>query len=153
MTAAKHVVTLAAVVVIAILALSGAFYFVFMPASFPNGSVSSVTSTTVSLSVASGPNPENVPDYFSPQNFTVTEGQRVTLVFDNTDDTPHELAIPALNVTTGIVQSGQIVRIVFIPNKIGTFGFGQPGAMCKVVNQGAVCNPLAVNGNVTVLAP
>jgi uncharacterized cupredoxin-like copper-binding protein len=148
-TAVKHLVMLAGIAVVAILAVSGALYF-----SAPARSASSsVTWTTVSLSLASGPDSENVFDDFSPQNFTVTEGQHITLVFRNTDDTPHELAIPALNLATGVVPGGQVVRIVFVPDRVGTFGFGQPSGMCDLnVPKGTVCTDL-MNGNVTVLAP
>jgi hypothetical protein len=57
----------------------------------------------VNISVTSGTQQGGVPE-FSPQNFTVAEEQHVTLVIDNTDTCPHELVIPALNVTTGILQ-------------------------------------------------
>jgi heme/copper-type cytochrome/quinol oxidase subunit 2 len=63
---------------------------------------------------------------FRPQNFTVTEGEHVTIVLYNNGDVPHQLAIPQFNVTTGIVQAGQTVRVVFVPNKAGTFAYDEP---------------------------
>ena len=54
----------------------------------------------------------------------------MTIVFDNTDDGPHELQIPALDVSTGIVQGGQTARVVFTPEKVGTFAYDQPQGAC-----------------------
>jgi uncharacterized cupredoxin-like copper-binding protein len=77
-----------------------------------------------------------------PQNFTLTEGMAVVLVFVNNDDSSHELTIPALDVTTGIVQASTTIRLLFTPNETGTFQFGQPGE-----------RGLDVLGYVTVVAP
>jgi plastocyanin len=82
------------------------------------------------------------PVVFLPQNFTVTEGKPVVLVFVNNDDSSHELTIPALNITTGIVQASTTLRMIFTPSETGTFQFGQPGG-----------RGLDVLGNMTVLPP
>jgi uncharacterized cupredoxin-like copper-binding protein len=62
----------------------------------------------------------------SPQNFTVMEGQKVTLVINNMDNSPHFLYISALGVNTEIIQSGQTATVSFVPNKVGVFPLWQP---------------------------
>jgi hypothetical protein len=121
------------------------YYFNTMPGGPENPVKVKIVAT---LATQDGPG-----SVFLPQNFTVTEGQHVSLLFVNQDDSPHEFAIPALNVITGIVNGGQTAKVDFVPDKVGTFAFGQPSGMCTLVNQGAVCNGLAMMGNVTVLAP
>jgi len=86
---------------------------------------------------------------FLPLNFTVTEGQHVSLTFVNQDDSPHELVIPGLSVTTGIVNAGGTARVTFIPDQVGRFVFGQPTSDGLLSGPG----PLSMNGTVTVLAP
>jgi len=143
-----------AVVIVVILALSGGYYI-----STDSGA-SGANSVIVNIEVTAGLYGENAsqfPDEFLPQNFTVTEGQHVTIVFDNTDDGPHELVIPQFGVTTGIVQGGQTVRVSFVPNQVGTFGFDQPQGVCDYGNlsaqQGGCTGVQETNGNMTVLAP
>jgi hypothetical protein len=97
--------------------------------------------TTVSISAIST-SQNGPPVVFLPQNFTVIEGKTVELVFVNRDTSPHELTIPALNVTTGIVQASTIVRLLFIPNEVGTFQIGEPNG-----------RGLTVLGYATVVAP
>src|ERR1700758_3373116 len=94
-----------AVVVVVVLAASGGYYFTSV------GSGSSADSTTVTIIGSTpglyGQNATKNPDAFIPNNFTVTQGQHVTLVFENEDDGPHELVIPGYGLSTGIVQGGQ----------------------------------------------
>jgi hypothetical protein len=98
--------------------------------------------------VATLETPDGPGSVFLPMNFTVTEGQHVMLMFVNQDISPHEFAIPALNVSTSVVDGGQTAKVSFIANKVGAFDFGQPSS-CVLFRP---C-PLAENGIVTVLAP
>jgi heme/copper-type cytochrome/quinol oxidase subunit 2 len=134
------------VVVVAVLAVSAGYYVT----TLSGGSSSAVT---VNILVTSGTPQNGAPDEFVPQNFTVTEGQHVTIVFDNTDDGPHAYEIPALGVSTGIVQGGQTVRVSFVPTKSGTFSSDQPpGACVSAANPTASCTGAQLtNGFVTVL--
>lgn len=79
---------------------------------------------------------------FSPSNFTITEGEHVAIEFDNTDSSPHEFEIPTFGLSTGIVSGGQTATMNLVPEKVGTFAYGQPDA-----------HGLITLGNVTVLAP
>lgn len=129
---AKRVVILAAAAIVLILAVTGTYYFVLPPGA----------SATVTI-VATG-DEANVA--FAPANFTVQEGQKVTLVFVNHGSAPHELEIPTLSVNTGIVNGGATTRVSFTPNKVGTFTFEQA---CGTFPE-PYCN---VAGHVTVLSP
>jgi plastocyanin len=137
-----------AVVIVAILAVSAGYYI-------NSQSQNAANSETIQMEVTSGTPQNGAPDAFLPASFTVTEGDHVTIVFDNTDDGPHEFAIPAFGVNTGVVQGGSTARVVFVPNKLGTFGYDQPAGTCEDAQDPAVsCTGAQLtNGNVTVIAP
>jgi nitrous oxide reductase len=131
-----------AVVIVAILAVSGAYYFTNVLGG------STTNSVTVNIEVTAGLGGANsAADAFSPRNFTVTQGEHVTIVFDNTDDGAHELAIPQFGVNTGVIQGGSTTRINFVPNQAGTFPYYEPPGVC-----GACTGVQETSGNMTVLA-
>src|SRR5580658_158665 len=119
-----------AIVIIAILAVSAAYYI--------NSVGSGSTGVTINMEVTDGTPQNGGPDEILPQNFTVTEGAHVTVVFENTDDGPHELVIPGLGFTTQVVQGGQTVRVALNPDKVGTFGYYQPAGSCVSQSDPAV---------------
>lgn len=129
-----------AVVVIVVLAGSSFYYINTVSASSKN-------SVTVDIMVTDGTPQNGAPDEFFPHFFTVTEGQHVTIVFDNTDDDPHELAIPAFNVNTGVVPSGITTRVSFVPDQTGVFPYYEPAGLC-----GNCTGAQETWGNMTVLA-
>jgi len=89
-------------------------------------------------------------DYYLPANFTVKEGQVVTLFVFNTDDNTHGLAIPAFGVDTGIVKHGITAQVSFTANKVGTFPFNEPPGYCTGGN-GNICNSAQdLKGTMTV---
>ena len=137
-----------AVVIVVLLAVSAGYYINSI-------GVNAANSVTIDMEVTSGTPQNGGPDHFLPANFTVTEGEHVTIVFDNTDDGPHEFQIPALGVDTGIVQGGQTTRVTFVPDKVGTFAYDQPPYACvSQINPASSCTGAQeTNGNVTVLAP
>ena len=131
---ARRVVILAAAAIIVIILVTGTYYLVL-----PSGG-----STTVTI-VATGGQGRVA---FAPANFTVKEGQQVTLVFLNHGSDSHELQIPVLGVDTGTVQPGATARVVFVPSKVGVFSFGEPptAGPIEIVRENGM-------GNVTVLSP
>jgi hypothetical protein len=144
-----------AVVIVVILAASGTYYFTTV-----NGSNCADCVTVNMLGSTPGLYGQNAtlhPDAFYPLNFTVKQGQHVTIAFDNTDDGPHELVIPAYNVNTGIVQGGQTVRVSFVADKAGVFPFFQPDGVCNAggisPQQGGCTGNQITHGNMTVIAP
>ena len=136
-------------IAVALLLLVSAGYYI--------SSVSGNQGVTIDMEVTSGTPQNGAADKFLPANFNVTEGERVTIVFDNTDDGPHELQIPALGVSTGIVQGGQAFRVVFVPEQVGTFAYDQPIGVCDYGGlsyaQGGCTGQQETNGTVTVLPP
>jgi hypothetical protein len=135
-----------AVVLVVVLAGSAGYYI-------NSQSGSTANTETIDMRVTSGTPQNGAPDAFLPANFTVTQGAHVTLVFDNTDDGPHEFEVPALGVTTGIVMGGQTVRVNFVPTQVGTFPSDQPpGACVSAQNPVASCTGAQfTNGFVTVV--
>lgn len=103
---------------------------------------------TVVIQVTNGTTQNGAADAFSPRNFTVVEGQRVTLVFENNDDNAHELVIPLLGVDTNIVQGGSSTRVVFVPNQTGMFEYFEPQGVC-----GSCTGVQETSGNMTVTTP
>jgi plastocyanin len=130
---ARRVVILAAAAIVLIFVVTSTYYFVL-----PHGD-----SATVTI-VAMGGEGNSA---FAPANFTVKEGQNVTLVFVNRGSAPHELQIPALGVSTRWIDAGATTRVSFIPNKVGMFAFDQP------VSAGPVPQVQGINGHLTVLPP
>ena len=130
-----------AIFVVAVLALSAAYYVSIASSSSKN-------STTVVIQVTSGTPQNGAADAFSPRNFTVVEGQHVTLVFENNDDNPHELVIPLFGVDTNIVQGGRSTRVVFQPERTGVFEYFEPAGVC-----GSCTGVQDTSGNMTVNAP
>ncbi len=90
-------------------------------------------------------------DYYSPANFTVREGQTVTLAVLNTDDNTHGLVIRAFGVDTGKIPPGDTYRVTFVANETGTFEFFEPPGYCTG-GVGNICNSIQhMTGNMTVL--
>jgi hypothetical protein len=90
-----------------------------------------------------------------PWNFTVREGQRVTLVFVNRGSAPHELAISQLGVNTGAVNAGATETISFVPSMVGTFIVMQPCGTAAELAGLPGCNIMGygnIEGYVTVLS-
>lgn len=127
-----------AVVVVAVIVVSGGYYVTTMSAR------SATIYITISPINGTGPGA-----FFLPNNFTVSEGEHVTLVVLNADHYPHELAIPQFGVNTGLIQSGDIVKQSFVPNESGTFVYDQPPGVCTEAAN--ACNSAQrTTGNMTV---
>lgn len=60
---------------------------------------------------------------FTPNEIIVTTSENVTLIFINEGVLSHNLAIPALDIQTDTVQSGDTVTMTFAAPKTGTFQF------------------------------
>ncbi len=119
-------------------ALSGAaasFYYLDVARSpAPSGAV------TVTIVAAHGS--------FTPAEFSVREGQRVTIVLVNDDSASHELVVPEFEASTGFVQAGSSGRTAFVTDRAGTFGFGEPSPF------GYLSSPQpGAMGTMTVLPP
>jgi len=126
------------VVIIAVLMAGSAFYLY--------SSSQSTNSIEVGIEIVG-----DGTDYYVPANFTVRQGQIVTLAVFNTDDNTHGLAIPAFNVDTGIIKHGITARVTFTANEVGTFPLNEPAGYCTGGN-GNVCNSAQdLKGSLTVI--
>jgi len=125
-------------VIVGVVVVAGALYA-------RSASSSSGGSVEVDIEIVGGLGASTT-DTYQPDNFTVSQGQTVVLVVQNTDDNPHGLAIPAFNVDTGAIKSGGTVRVTFVADKAGTFTFSEPAGYC-----GANCNSAQkMTGTMTV---
>jgi hypothetical protein len=131
---AKRVVILAAAAIVVILVVTGTYYFVL-----PHG-----PSTTVTIIFTGGPQEASL--VFAPANFTVKEGQNVSLVVVNRSSASLQLQIPVLRVLTSVLRPGATTTVSFIPNTVGTFEVMLP---CGTTPE--TCD--AMSGYVTVLSP
>lgn len=136
-----------AVVIVVVLAASSVYY----ASSSSGGNSASI----IKMQATAGTPQNGAPDLILPISITVTEGQHYIVVFENTDDGPHEEVIPALGFSTNIVQGGQTVRVAFTPDKAGTYEYFQPqGACVSVANPSVSCTGAQdMNGTLTVLPP
>ena len=135
---------LIAVIVVAVVA-SGEYY-----AQTVSSSDSSENSQTVNIQILGGVGAGTI-DSYSPNIFTVKEGQHVTLAVLNTDDNTHGLVIRAFGVDTGLIRPGDTDRVSFVANQTGTFEFFEPPGYCTG-GVGNVCNSVQhMTGNMTVV--
>ena len=96
--------------------------------------------TTVNIQILGGVTPGSI-DIYSPDNFTVTQGDHVSLAILNTDDNTHGFTMKAFGVDTGIILPGQTARVSFVANQTGVFEFLEPPGYCTG-GVGHVCNSI-----------
>lgn len=134
---------LLAVVVIVVALAGGAGSLYYAEVAHASGTPASVT-----VRIVAGHGSPGYSVSYSPAEFTVREGERVDVVLVNDDSVPHELVIPEFQVATGYVQAGATARMAFVPDKVGTFTFGEPSPF------GYLSHPEdGIVGKVTVLPP
>lgn len=137
---------LVGLVVVAVVA-SGYYY-----TSNVGSSKGSSNSTTIDMQIVGGVGAGTV-DTYVPDNFTVTEGQNVTLAITNTDDNTHGLVLSMFGVNTGLILPGDTKRVWFLANETGTFEFSEPPSYCQG-GYGGVCNSVQhMWGFVTIVPP
>ena len=130
--------------VVLVAAVAGGFYL-----SQAANSANTPGSTTIDIQILGGVGKGTV-DTYSPDNFTVRQGEDVTLAVLNTDDNTHGLVITAFGVNTGIILPGDTARVSFVANQTGTFTYFEPPGYCTG-GVGKVCNSLQhMIGNMTV---
>jgi uncharacterized cupredoxin-like copper-binding protein len=135
-----HVVVLTVTVIVAVLLVTASYYYLVVSAP--------ANSVTVTITANDGPQGDTVG--FLPANFTVKEGQHVTLALVNGGSAPHELRIGVFGADTGIVNAGATKKVSFIPNKVGTFIAAEPCGAGPPPPRPLGCN---TEGYVTVLSP
>jgi heme/copper-type cytochrome/quinol oxidase subunit 2 len=136
-----------AFVVVLVVAFAGSAYYYSESFVTTNPSAKSLT---VDIQIVGGVG-ANTTDTYDPDNFTVIQGYSVTLVVLNTDDNTHGLVIPEFHVDTGIIPSGNTVKVSFTPNVTGTFQFYEPPGYCTG-GVGNACNSVQkMSGTMTVI--
>lgn len=113
---ARSILLIAVLVVAAVAA--GEYY----SGTFGNG-------TTVNMQILGGVGPGTV-DIYSPDNFTVTKGEQVSLAILNTDDNTHGFVLSQFKVDTGLILPGHTARVSFVANQTGMFEFLEPPSYC-----------------------
>jgi heme/copper-type cytochrome/quinol oxidase subunit 2 len=142
--------SLALVAVLIVAVVAGGAYF--SGAFGPSKSQSQSSSQTVDVTIIGGVGVGTV-DTFVPDNFTVTKGQNVTLVVQNTDDNTHGVEIPQFGVNSGLILPGDTVRLSFLANQTGVFRYQEPPGDCKG-GFGGVCNSVQhMWGFITIVGP
>jgi len=58
---------------------------------------------------------------FDPGTVTVHKGDHIVMMVTNTDELPHGIAIPDLNLDTGALRNGQTAKLEFDATTTGTF--------------------------------
>ena len=107
-------------------------------------------SKTVNIEILGGTGPGTV-DIYSPDNFTVTNGQQVTLAILNTDDNTHGFVMRAFGVDTGVILPGHTTRVSFNANQTGMFEFLEPPGYCGQL--GKPCNSVQHMWGYMTVAP
>jgi heme/copper-type cytochrome/quinol oxidase subunit 2 len=139
---------LALIAVIVVAAVAGGIYL----SGSLGPSKSHSDSQTVDITIIGGVGVGTV-DTFVPDNFTLTQGNTVTLVVQNTDDNTHGLEITQFGVNSGLILPGDTVRLSFLANQTGIFRYQEPPGDCKG-GFGGVCNSVQhMWGFITIVSP
>jgi nitrous oxide reductase len=134
------------VAVLLVAVVAGAYY---AESATSKAASSSAKSVTIDIEIEGGVG-AGTTDRYIPANFTVTEGEYVTLAILNTDDNTHGLVIKAFGVDTGLIDPGDTTRVSFLANETGTFTYYEPPGYCTG-GYGNVCNSVQhMIGNMTV---
>lgn len=143
----------AAVVVVALLVVSGIFYFgVYTKPSKGYATERIVVQIAAAYYNASDPdnlNGMNSPGTYYPNSFDVPLGDHVSLVITNTDNMTHGLAVPKFNLDTGLMRPNATVTLEFVAAPLGNITFYEPHADC---GGGSCDSGQQYNGTITVIS-
>jgi heme/copper-type cytochrome/quinol oxidase subunit 2 len=137
----------AVILIVALLAAGGAYYVYSAGSSQVPGASNSLE---VNIRIVGGPNGNLTHDTYSPENFSVKEGQNVTLVILNTGNETHALVITQFGVNSGTIPPYGTVKVWFIANQIGVFKFYEPVGYCEGENQSVCDSAQHMSGYMTV---
>jgi hypothetical protein len=85
-------------------------------------------------------------------NLTVTDGQQVTIALHNYSDQLYNLSIPEFNASTGLVSGGDIGKVSFTANRVGSFPvYGDCSSGNASSPRVTGCDVPQFNGTMTVL--
>lgn len=97
-------------VIVLLLVVGGGYYI----------SQKGASANAVEVDITITQNPNTNLDYYTPSVVTVTQGQTVTLVVYDDDDSNHGFSLPAFNVDFGSIPAGHTIRMSFVADKTGT---------------------------------
>lgn len=114
---------IAAIAIAALIAIAGVAYF----AVYDKPSKGYFAEQ---LTIQIGRAASNATATYSPDNFTVAQGEHVSLAVENDDNSTHGLAISEFNVNTGGIAPNATLIVSFVPNALGNFTFSEPTSDC-----------------------
>jgi heme/copper-type cytochrome/quinol oxidase subunit 2 len=128
---AVQTVAIAIVVLIALVAVGGIYYFVVYnkPASIGNFSERIRMDIGGYYYNATDPS-QSVPAAFYPENFNVSLGAHITLFITNQDNLTHGLAIPQFNVDTGPMMPNATTTLSFVATPTGNYTYTESSNDC-----------------------
>ena len=138
----------AVILIVALLAAGGAYYVYSAGSSQVPGASSN--SLQVIIRIVGGANGDLSHDTYSPDNFSVRDGQNVTLVILNTGNETHALVITQFGVNSGTIPPYGTVKVWFIANQIGVFKFYEPVGYCEGENESVCGSAQHMSGYMTV---
>jgi len=89
--------------------------------SYPSAAAPQVKTETVTVDIKSVTKDGVDHHIFDPGTVTVHKGDHIVLMVTNTDELPHGIAIPDLNLDTGALRDSQTARLEFDAIAAGTF--------------------------------
>lgn len=72
----------------------------------------------------------STPATYYPGNFTVSVGEHITLLVENTDNKTHGLAIPSFSLDTGAIKPNGTATLTFVASPAGNYTYNEPSADC-----------------------
>jgi heme/copper-type cytochrome/quinol oxidase subunit 2 len=129
-SAGLSTIQIGAIIVAALIALSGVYYFAVY-----NKPSSGYFSERIRIEIggaiynATDPTQSLLATYY-PDNFTVAKGAHITLAITNEDNITHGLAVPQFNIDTGQMKPNATTTLSFVANPVGTYTYEEPTADC-----------------------
>jgi len=117
--------TVGAILVVALVAFGGVYYF-----SSSTAPKQSNNYFAEQVLIEIGGATANSSATYYPDNFTVTQGEHVTIVVRNGDNLTHGMAISSFSLDTGPILPNGSAKLTFVPNALGNFTFSEPTSDC-----------------------
>ena len=124
-------VAIAVVVLVALVAVGGIYYFVVYNKPTTVGGFSERIKIDIGGYFYNTTDPsQSVPAAFYPENFNVSQGAHITLFITNQDNLTHGLAVPKFNVDTGPMKPNATATLSFVATPTGNYTYVEPSSDC-----------------------
>jgi hypothetical protein len=128
---AVQATAVAVVVLVALVAVGGIYYFAVYNKPAAAGSFSERIKIDIGGYFYNTTDPsQSVPGAYYPGSFNVSQGAHITLIVRNTDNLTHGLAVAAFHVDTGPMGANVTTDLTFVASAVGNYTYSEPSSDC-----------------------